>query len=236
MRAFLVVLLLALTAASAPGASTGEHRLKTSDGIELWYRVAGARDGIPVLFLHGGPGEGSQAMQAFGGPALEKRVRMIYLDQRGSGQSERPKDPKFYLLALLESDVDAVRRQLGVRKLVLLAHSAGTPIALDYAADHPDNVAGLILTGAVPDLPAAIDALCDRIDAVHPELYARAVAAAAPGRKCDAFGVSRARRNSASSTTTCSPTRKCANASTGSTTFPASQTPERSAVRSWSRA
>ena len=54
MRAFLVILLLALTAASAPGASTGEHRLKTSDGIELWYRVAGARDGIPVLFLHGG--------------------------------------------------------------------------------------------------------------------------------------------------------------------------------------
>ncbi|HWU91669.1 MAG TPA: alpha/beta hydrolase [Sphingomicrobium sp.] len=189
MRAFLVILLLALTAASAPGASTGEHRFKTSDGIELWYRVAGARDGIPVLFLHGGPGEGSQAMQAFGGPALEKRVRMIYLDQRGSGQSERPKDSKFYSLALLESDVDAVRRQLGVRKLVLLAHSAGTPIALDYAADHPDNVAGLILTGAVPDLPAAVDALCDRIHAVHPELYASAVAAAAPGRKCDAFGV-----------------------------------------------
>jgi proline iminopeptidase len=126
-------------------------------------------------------------MQALGGPALEKRVRMVYLDQRGSGRSERPKDEKHYSLALLESDVDLIRRELGVEKVVLLAHSAGTPIALDYAADYPERVAGLILTGAVSDLPAVIDNLCDRVRTVHPELYARAVAAAAPGRKCNPF-------------------------------------------------
>jgi proline iminopeptidase len=126
-------------------------------------------------------------MQALGGPALEKKVRMIYLDQRGSGQSERPKDEKFYSLALLDSDVDLIRRELGAEKIVLLAHSAGTPIALDYAADHPEHVAGLILTGAVPDLPAAVDALCGRLKAMHPDLYPKAVAAASPGRVCDPF-------------------------------------------------
>ena len=112
---------------------------------------------------------------------------MVYLDQRGSGQSERPKDAKYYSLPLLESDVDLIRRELGVEKIVLLAHSAGTPIALDYAADHPEHVAGLILTGAVPDLPAAIDALCGRLKATHPDLYPKAVAAASPGRVCDPF-------------------------------------------------
>ena len=183
----LLLLLLATAAAPPPSASTGEHRVKTSDGIQLWYRVAGVSKGVPVLFLHGGPGEGSQAMQALGGPALEKKVRMVYLDQRGSGQSERPKDEKFYSLALLESDVDLIRRGLGVEKIVLLAHSAGTPIALDYAADHPEHVAGLILTGAVPDLPAAVDALCGRLKATHPDLYPKAVAAASPGRVCDPF-------------------------------------------------
>lgn len=187
MRLFFVAFLLALIAAAPPGASAGEHRVKTNDGIQLWYRVAGVEQGLPVLFLHGGPGEGSQAMQALGGPALEKRVRMVYLDQRGSGQSERPKDPKYYSLALLESDVDLVRRQLGADKIVLLAHSAGTPIALDYAADHPEHVAGLILTGAAPDFPALVDHLCDRVRAVHPELYAKAAAAKEPGRKCDPF-------------------------------------------------
>lgn len=190
MRLFSVVFLLSLVAAAPPArsaASAGEHRVRTSDGVELWYRVVGVPSGVPVLFLHGGPGEGSQAMQALGGPALEKRVRMVYLDQRGSGRSDRPKDSKFYSLALLENDVDLIRRELGVEKIVLLAHSAGTPIALDYAADHPEHVAGLVLTGAVPDLPAAVDGLCERVRAVHPELYGKAVAAAASGRKCDPF-------------------------------------------------
>ena len=190
MRLFSVVFLLSLVAAAPPARSAapaGEHRVRTSDGVELWYRVVGVPSGVPVLFLHGGPGEGSQAMQALGGPALEKRVRMVYLDQRGSGRSDRPKDSKFYSLALLENDVDLIRRELGVEKIVLLAHSAGTPIALDYAADHPEHVAGLILTGAVPDLPAAMDALCVQLKATHPDLYPKAVSAAAPGRVCDPF-------------------------------------------------
>jgi proline iminopeptidase len=182
---FFSVVLIA--AAAPPGAVTGEHRVKAADGVELWYRVAGVERGVPVLFLHGGPGEGSQAMQALGGPALEKRVRMVYLDQRGSGQSERPKDSRYYSLALLEADIDTIRQALGADKLVLLAHSAGTPIALDYAADHPEHVAGLILTGAVPDLPAAVDALCDRLKATHPDLYPKAVAAASTGGRCDPF-------------------------------------------------
>lgn len=187
MRLFFIAFLLSLIAAAPPGESTGEHHVRTPDGIQLWYRVAGRQNGVPVLFLHGGPGEGSQAMQALAGPALEKSVRMIYLDQRGSGQSDRPKDEKFYSMDLLESDIDLVRHELGAKRIVLLAHSAGTPIALEYAADHPGHVAGLILTGAVPDMPAAVDHLCDRVKNKHPELYAKAVAARAPGRKCNPF-------------------------------------------------
>ncbi len=187
MRLFFIALSLMLIAAAKPGVSTGEHHVRTSDGIELWYRIAGRASSVPVVFLHGGPGEGSQALQALAGPALEKRVRMVYLDQRGSGRSDRPKDPKYYSLPLLESDVELLRRELGATRIVLIAHSAGTPIALDYAGDHPGHVAGLILTGAVPDLPAAIDHLCDRVRSVHPEVYPKAVATASPGRKCNPF-------------------------------------------------
>jgi proline iminopeptidase len=187
MRLLFMPFLLALVAAAPPGSSIGEHRVRSHDGVELWYRVAGSARGTPVLFVHGGPGEGSQAMQAFAGPALEKHLRMVYLDQRGSGQSERPKDASFYSLAHIGSDIDLVRRELDAEKVVLLAHSAGTPVALEYAAAHPEHVAGLILAGAVPDLPAAVDALCERVKARHPELYDKAVVAASPGRKCDPF-------------------------------------------------
>lgn len=189
VRLFLFLAMFGLVAASPPGGTRGAHRIRTPDGIELWYRVAGQDAGIPIIFLHGGPGEGSQVMQALGGPALERRLHMVYLDQRGSGQSERPSESKLYSMHLLETDIDLVRHELGVDKVVLLAHSAGTTIALDYAADHPDHVAGLILTGAVPDLPAAIDNLCDRLKSVHPELYAKAVKAREPGRKCNPFAV-----------------------------------------------
>lgn len=188
MRPFLIALLfLGTAAAPPPAATTGEHRLHTSDGVELWYRVAGAERGLPVIFLHGGPGEGSQAMQALGGPELEKRIRMVYLDQRGSGRSERPKDRKYYSIAKVESDVDELRRALGADKVVLLGHSAGTIMALEYAADHPEHVAGLILAGAVPDLPAATDGLCDRARASYPKLYPKMVKAADAGQKCNPF-------------------------------------------------
>jgi proline iminopeptidase len=126
-------------------------------------------------------------MQALGGPALEKRVRIAYLDQRGSGRSDRPKDQALYSLALIGNDIDAVRETLGAGKVVLLAHSAGTMIALEYAAAHPEHVAGLILTGAVPDLPAAADALCDRVRTIYPKQYPQAVAAAKGGARCDPF-------------------------------------------------
>lgn len=187
IRGLLAIFLFGLVAAAPHNRTIGEHRVRTSDGVELWYRVAGREDGTPVIFLHGGPGEGSQAIQALAGPALERRLHMVYLDQRGSGQSERPHDAHHYSIALLESDVDVVRRELGADKIILLAHSAGTPIALEYAADHPDRVAGLILTGAVPDIPAAVARLCERVEAVHPELYDKAVLARAPGQKCNPF-------------------------------------------------
>lgn len=185
MRLFCIALLLALTAASP----SGERQVRTPDGVQLWYRVAGVDRGVPVLFLHGGPGEGSQAMQALGGPALEKRVRMVYLDQRGSGRSERPKGDEYYSLDLLKADVDVIRRELGVEKIVLLGHSAGTAIALEYAGDHPEHVAGVILTGSVPDIPGASDGLCRLIKAAYPDLYPKAVAAADKGRLCEPFAI-----------------------------------------------
>lgn len=187
LRSALALAMFVFVAASAPGQTMGIHWARTADGVKLWYRVAGQDKGIPVVFLHGGPGEGSQVMQALGGPALERRLRMVYLDQRGSGRSDRPKGANFYSMRLLETDIDLIRRELGADKIILLAHSAGTPIALEYAADHPDRVAGLILTGAVPDLPAAIDELCDRVRSIHPELYEKAVQARSPGRKCNPF-------------------------------------------------
>lgn len=195
LAAFLFLLAPVTQAAARPARSTGAPAGLTIgvhetvvNGVRLWYRVAGKRGGTPVLFLHGGPGEGSQAFAKFAGPALERRLLMVYLDQRGSGRSERPWT-KNYSIDLLVDDVEQLRRAWGVRKISLISHSFGTVIALEYAARHPENVAGLVLAASVPDIPAAMDIQCDRLKGTDPEAFARAKAALGTDtqRRCNVF-------------------------------------------------
>jgi proline iminopeptidase len=194
MRLLLVAALallgaLAAPAAAQPALAPGEHRFAV-DGINIWYRVAGKPEGVPVVFLHGGPGEGSQAFQAVGGPELEKTQRIVYLDQRGAGRSNRPKDSRYYSIALLVDDIEALRLRLGVPKIVVLGHSFGTILALEYARRYPDHAAAVVLAAAVPDIPRAIDIQCTRLAKDDPAAYARARKGFGPRAvpRCDSFG------------------------------------------------
>ncbi len=176
-----------LTAHGDPLAE-GEHRFAHDPGpVEQWYRVAGRESGIPVVFLHGGPGEGSMAFAHGAGPELEKVARVVYYDQRGAGRSQRPSDADLYSIPILVEDVEALRRTLGVERIALVGHSFGTVLALEYAARYPEHAAGLVLAGAVPDLPAAIDALCDRLEAEDSGAYARAMSFADEEGRCNPF-------------------------------------------------
>lgn len=190
IRYFFAALALVLlpVAAQAQGAfAPGEHR-ETINGVELRYRVAGRPAGTPVLFLHGGPGEGSETFATFAGPPLERTLRMVYLDQRGSGRSERPAD-NAYSIALLVEDIEQLRQRLGVDRIALIGHSFGTVLALEYAARYPAHVAGVVLAAAVPDLPAALDVQCARLEAADPAAFARAAHGIASGTspRCNAF-------------------------------------------------
>jgi proline iminopeptidase len=166
----------------------GEHTLNVQ-GVRLWYRVAGAASGTPVVFLHGGPGEGSQTFAHFAGPALEAHLHMVYLDQRGSGRSDRPKDPTAYSIMKLVDDIEALRQQLDAPRIDLIGHSFGTILGLEYAARYPDRVAHLVLAASVPDLPRLFDIQCQRLKTTDPAAYARAAKDKPAGSypSCDAF-------------------------------------------------
>lgn len=174
--------------APAPAAlATGAHTFEAG-GVRLWYRVAGPDSGEPVVFLHGGPGEGSQTFAKFAGPALEGRLRMVYLDQRGSGRSARPKDAAAYSIGRLVEDVEALRRELGVERISLIGHSFGTVLALEYAARYPEHVSRVVLAAAVPDIPALLQIQCARLERTDPAAYRRATAAASGGHSgCNPF-------------------------------------------------
>ncbi len=175
--------------AVSPDLRPGPHTAVVN-GVRLWYCVAGssATAAPPVVFLHGGPGEGSQSFATLAGPALERSLRMVYLDQRGSGRSERPWN-RAYSLALLVDDLERLRRGWGVPRIALIGHSVGSIVAMEYGAKYPEHVSGMVLAAAGPDIPATFNIQCDRLAQANPAVYARALAAAVAGSdlKCNVY-------------------------------------------------
>lgn len=176
-------------AAALPrGLTAGEHMV-VINGVHQWYRVAGACSAgtVPVVFLHGGPGEGSNRFATLIGLRLEPDLCMVYFDQRGSGRSERPQSGD-YAIATLVADIGALQRELGVPRIALVAHSFGVLLALEYAAERPEQVTRVVLAGGVSDVPASIAAQCERLAIVNPQAYTRArELAAGSDMPCDIF-------------------------------------------------
>ena len=110
------------------------------------WRLGGNPEGAPWLLVHGGPGGGASPGQL--APLDLSRHRAIAPDQRGSGASR----PRGGILrnhtALLVSDLESLRRHLGLERWSLLAGSWGTVLALAYAQAHPLRVERLVLRGA----------------------------------------------------------------------------------------
>jgi len=163
-------------ASSSNAMQPGEHQAVVND-VRLWYKVAGQAAGTPLLFLHGGPGYNSYSFEVQGGKALEDKLRMIYLDQRGSGRSERPWTGAYTVPAMVE-DIEALRKQLGVPKLALMGHSFGGALALEYAAAYPQHVAKVVLVSAASSIPDACAARVAFLAKRYPAELAKARAAA----------------------------------------------------------
>ncbi|MEU5095524.1 alpha/beta hydrolase [Streptomyces sp. NPDC020996] len=111
------------------------------DGTELAHHVNG--EGPPVVCLPGGPMQASAYLGGLGG--LSAHRRPVLLDLRGTGESAAPEDPATYRCDRLVDDVEALREHLGLDRLDLLGHSAGTNLAVLYAVRQPKRVRRLAL-------------------------------------------------------------------------------------------
>ncbi len=132
----------------------GITSVTTSDGVVLKANIAGK--GLPCLFVHGGPGGGSEVVEVLAGGTLERHFKMIWLDQRGSGRSAS--DPKKnYALDRVVQDMEELRERLQIKKWVLMSHSFGGIIATEYAKKYPDRVSGIVLINSMLNLPAAME-------------------------------------------------------------------------------
>ena len=122
------------------------YRLKVDEIHELYMDESGEMDGLPLLFVHGGPGSGCAFdSRRFFDPS---RYRIILFDQRGSGRSTPHGELQSNTTARLAEDMEQIRRFLGVERWVVFGGGWGATLALVYAQTFPDAVAGLILWGS----------------------------------------------------------------------------------------
>ncbi|MCH7672470.1 MAG: prolyl aminopeptidase [Proteobacteria bacterium] len=121
------------------------HSLRVSELHELYVDEAGNPDGIPVLFVHGGPGGGCDASsRRFYDPAV---YRIVTFDQRGCGRSTPHGELAENTSQNLIADIEAIRVRLDIDSWVLFGGSWGSTLSLLYAQHHPERVKALILRG-----------------------------------------------------------------------------------------
>ena len=119
--------------------------IAAGDGHRLYYERCGNRSGIPVLFLHGGPGSGivDSHKRAFD----FKKFNVLFFDQRGAGRSTPFATVKANTTPHLVADINLLLNHFGLKRVVVFGGSWGSTLGLVYAIRHPERVLGLILRG-----------------------------------------------------------------------------------------
>jgi len=111
----------------------------------LHWERCGNPEGIPVIFVHGGPGAGtSPTDRRFFDPA---RYHIVLLDQRGAGRSTPSGECRENTTPLLIADLERLRERLGIEQWLVFGGSWGSTLSLAYAQAHPERCLGLILRG-----------------------------------------------------------------------------------------
>ncbi len=119
------------------------HQLDVGDGHSLYVEESGSVNGLPVLYIHGGPGTGSASYhRRFFNPS---KYRIILFDQRGCGQSQAEDLLANNTTQDLLSDIDVIRNFLNIKQWMLFGGGWGAMLSLLYAQTHPENVCGMLL-------------------------------------------------------------------------------------------
>lgn len=131
------------------------HQLAVEHPHELYVDESGTPDGLPVVFVHGGPGAGcDEASRRWFDPTV---YRIVTFDQRGCGRSTPHASLDRNTTWDLVADMERIREHLGIDKWVLFGGSWGSTLALAYAQTHPERVHALILRGIFLCRPQEIE-------------------------------------------------------------------------------
>ena len=119
-------------------------------GGQVWYKVVGTGDAIPLLTLHGGPGAGHDYLEPLEALASDRPV--VFFDQLGCGKSDQPDDISLWRIERFVDEVAAVRKALGLEQVHLFGQSWGGWLAIEYMLGKPSGIVSLIMAGTSASL------------------------------------------------------------------------------------
>ncbi len=157
-------------AAPAPIVYPIQEGFIDASGVMIYYEAIGR--GAPLMIVHGGPGASHDYFLPHLLP-LARRNRLIFIDERGSGRSQKLEDPKGYTVEAMVEDVEAVRRGLGLGTISLLGHSYGGVLAQAYALKYQSHLSHLVLCSTFSSTRAMNEVFNRMREAMPPELRER---------------------------------------------------------------
>ena len=129
-------------AQSAPQVYPQQEGFVDAHGVLIYFKTVGK--GSPLVIVHGGPGASHDYFLPYLLP-LARTHRLIFIDERGSGRSQRLQDTSRYTVEAMVEDLEDVRVALNLGKVAVLGHSYGGVVAQAYALKYQQNLTGLIL-------------------------------------------------------------------------------------------
>lgn len=146
--------------------------LRVDDVHEIYVEECGVPHGVPVVFLHGGPGSGCEPWhRQFFDPT---RYRIILFDQRGCGRSRPHASLEKNTTWDLVSDLELIREALDIEEWALFGGSWGSTLALAYAQQYPARVTGMILRGVFLSRPRDIAWIYEQstgLERIYPDYW-----------------------------------------------------------------
>src|SRR4030088_1376593 len=154
---------------AGPFAPLTSQQRGEAKGHEIYVENVGRADGIPAVYLHGGPGSGCQPdhRRLFD----PERFHAVLFDQRGAGRSRPQGHREHHTLPHLIADMEIIREKFGFERWMIVGGSWGATLALAYAQAHPDRVTGIVLRATFLGTRAELEgAFLDALPRFYPDL------------------------------------------------------------------
>jgi len=157
-----------------PGVRTaGVKMIPVAGGkYKVWTKRIG-HGPVKVLLLHGGPGFSHDYLEAMESFLPQAGIEMIYYDQLGCGNSDRPQDPALWTLPRYLEELEEVRTGLGLDDFVLYGHSWGGLLAIEYALQHQRRLRGLVISNMTAGIQSVLRHLGTIKKSLPPAVLAR---------------------------------------------------------------